>query len=80
MSAIYRGEDMGEAFTDARTYTFNLAHAVQDPQMDDNDNGLANEKTEGERAEDWFIGSAFVTGAESAGDWISNTGCIIVIH
>ena len=65
LSYIYRGCSIGEAFSEARDYTFNLAHAAQDPEMDDNDNGCVNEKSEGFRADGWYIGSAFVTGAEA---------------
>ena len=64
-SFIYRGSTLQEAFSRTRSYIFNLSRTLQDPEMDDNDNGLPNEKSEGERAEQWYIGSAFVTGAEA---------------
>ena len=65
LSQVYKGYSINDAFSEARDYTFNLTHAGQDPEMDDNDNGCPNEKDEGARAEDWYIGSAFVTGAEA---------------
>ncbi|OGV40745.1 MAG: hypothetical protein A2X46_04115 [Lentisphaerae bacterium GWF2_57_35] len=62
---VFGGASVGGAFRQAREYQYNLSRCRQDSRLDDNANGLANEKTEGMLADTWRLGSAFVTGAET---------------
>ncbi|HBA84614.1 MAG TPA: hypothetical protein DCZ95_11010 [Verrucomicrobia bacterium] len=65
LSYLFNGANIRDAFRQARDGLFNLTHGLQDPLLDDNDNGTPNEKTEGERARTRYIGAAFVTGADT---------------
>ncbi|MBP7828974.1 MAG: VCBS repeat-containing protein [Kiritimatiellae bacterium] len=65
-SHVFDGRDVLESFRAARDIVFNLTRGAQDPQLDDNGNGVPNEKdVEGAAAQGEYLGSAFVTGAEA---------------
>ena len=67
LSSLMTGETLGEAYTAARRAIRRVSGRVrQRAQIDDNLNGEANEKdTDGLVADETYLGSAFVTGADT---------------
>lgn len=67
LSGIMAGETFGDAFTAARRAIRRVTASVrQRAELDDNGNGLPNEKNvEGDVAETVYLGSAFLTGADT---------------
>jgi nucleotide-binding universal stress UspA family protein len=67
LCGVIAGETLGDAYTDARRAIRRVSGAVrQSPQIDDNLNGLPNEKDiDGLLAAETYLGSAFVTGADA---------------
>jgi len=66
-SSVIAGETLGDAYTAARRAIRRVSGSVrQRAQIDDNLNGVANEKdTDGQLACETYLGSAFVTGADA---------------
>ena len=67
LSGVIAGKTFGEAYTDARRAIRRISGSVrQRAQIDDNLNGEPNEKdTDGSLADETYLGSAFVTGADA---------------
>ena len=67
LSSIVAGHSFGDAVTTARRTIRRASGGVrQRARLDDNGNGVPNEKNvDGKIAEDVYIGSAFMTGADS---------------
>ena len=67
LSGLIGGETLGDAYTDARRAIRRVSGRVrQRAQIDDNNNGIAGEKNiDGLLANETYLGSAFVTGADS---------------
>lgn len=66
LSGVASGKTVGQAYTDARRAIRRISGGVrQRAQIDDNLNGQPNEKEiEGVLADETYLGSAFVTGAD----------------
>ena len=66
LSGVAAGKTVGQAYTDARRAIRRISGGVrQRAQIDDNLNGQPNEKEiEGSLADETYLGSAFVTGAD----------------
>ncbi len=67
LSGVISGETLGDAYTDARRAIRRVSGDVrQSPQIDDNLNGIPSEKdVDGLLADETYLGSAFVTGADA---------------
>jgi hypothetical protein len=65
LSDVFNGLDVKTAFADARSAVRSASGRLkQNPELEDNGDGLAN-KYDGAVAATFYIGSAFLTGAES---------------
>lgn len=67
LSGVISGRTLGDAYTDARRAIRRVSGSVrQQAQLDDNLNGEPNEKDiDGLLADETYLGSAFVTGADA---------------
>jgi hypothetical protein len=67
LTGLISGKTLGDAYTDARRAIRRVSGDVrQRAQLDDNLNGVANEKdADGSLADETYLGSSFVTGADA---------------
>jgi PKD repeat protein len=67
LSGIFNGESLGRAFTEARTAIKGASGRIsQTPQLDDNGNGIPDQKNvDGLLSAQRYLGAAFVTGEDA---------------
>lgn len=65
MSQIFSGRSVGEAFEMSRAFMTTVTGRKQKPALDDNGDGVYNAKVDGKVAALRYIGTAFMTGADT---------------